>query len=149
MTALQQSALIWLVAILLLLFGLRGYFTSTSTASVEMLETGEELVQTMDLTSEVVQALYTDDEMVVIDVREQWEYDQGHIPGAQLIPIDELPNRLNEVPRGERIVVVCERGIRSDHGKHLLIEEGFENVHNMVDGMEAWRQRGYDQVTGM
>ena len=149
MTALQESALIWLAAIVLLLLGLSGYVTSTSTASAKMVEAGGVSDLPVDLTAEVVQILYTKGEIEVVDVREPWEYGAGHIPGARLIPLDDLPTRLDAVPREACVVVVCERGIRSSSAQRLMANVGFDDVHNMVDGMEAWRQRGYDQVTGM
>ncbi len=98
----------------------------------------------VDLTHEAVQRLHVEDEVVIIDVRQEWEYAQGHIPGAQLLPLNELPERLAEVPRDERVVIVCRSGNRSDQARRLLTREGFDSVHNMLGGMQAWQNAGYE-----
>ena len=49
----------------------------------------------------------------LLDVREQWEYQEGHVPGAQLIPLGELEHRVNEVPRDRPILAICHSGQRS------------------------------------
>lgn len=145
----QKSVFIWLV-VLLLVLALTGCAISMEGAPVATVET-ERAVEMpseaglpSELTHETVHDLYVEDEIVVVDVRERWEYDEGHIPGAQLIPLGELPNRFDEIPENERVVLVCERGIRSGRAQDLLLDEGVNHVHNMLGGMSAWRQAGYD-----
>lgn len=91
-----------------------------------------------------VQQIYTREHVVIVDVRTQQEYDGGHIPGARLIPLDELPNRLDEIPTDQTVVTVCRSGNRSGQALNLLRREGFDNIHNMAGGMISWRQQGYD-----
>src|SRR5512141_514462 len=63
----------------------------------------------------------------ILDVREPSEWTQFHIPGATLIPLGELPNRLNEVPKDRPVVVVCRTGHRSAQGRDILKDAGLTN----------------------
>jgi rhodanese-related sulfurtransferase len=102
----------------------------------------------IDLSHETVQALHVRDKIVIVDVRQPGEYAAGHIPGARLIPLGELPDRLDEIPQDEHVVVVCRSGNRSGQAQRILAEEGFDYVHNMLGGMNAWQQAGYDVDKG-
>ena len=82
--------------------------------------------------------------MVLIDVREDSEYAEGHIPGATLIPLGQIPDRLDEIPTDKTVVAVCRSGNRSGQATDYLREQGFDNVHNMEGGMNAWSQAGYE-----
>ncbi len=75
----------------------------------------------------------------VLDVRTQ-EY---HVPDTTLIPLDQLPSRLGEVPRDRQIVVVCRSGNRSQQGRDILLSAGFEQVTSMTGGLNEWRLSGY------
>lgn len=84
------------------------------------------------------------DDVILIDVREQWEYDEGHIPGITLIPMNEIPNRLSEIPTDKEVIVTCRSGNRSGQVTDYLRKNGFDNVHNMQGGIVAWQQAGYE-----
>ncbi|KAF0108263.1 MAG: hypothetical protein FD146_837 [Anaerolineaceae bacterium] len=77
------------------------------------------------------------------DVREQSEWDTFHIPGVTLIPLGELPNRLDELPRDRPIVVVCNSGNRSAEGRDFLLQAGFTDVTSMAGGVTEWSNAGY------
>lgn len=83
-------------------------------------------------------------DVYVLDVREQWEYDEGHIPGVVLLPMSELPGRMSEIPKDKNVIVTCRTGNRSGQVTEFLRENGFENVHNMLGGIVAWEQAGYE-----
>jgi len=87
--------------------------------------------------------LYDSGEIAVIDVREAWEYEAGHIPGAALIPLGELEERIDEVPRDVPVVLVCRSDNRSGQALSLLRRQGFDNLSNMMGGMLAWEAAGY------
>ena len=55
-----------------------------------------------------------------------------------MIPLSELPERLEEIPRDREIVVYCRSGIRSETAARMLVEEGFSSVFNLVGGILAW-----------
>ena len=74
----------------------------------------------------------------LLDVRTPEEWDQFHVPGTTLIPLEELPNRLNEVPRDRQIVVVCRSGNRSQAGRDILLQAGFEGVPNSQRAVNAF-----------
>jgi phage shock protein E len=90
-----------------------------------------------------VASIKDQDDVYVIDVREQWEYDDGHIPGVTLIPMNEVPNRLDEIPMDKDVVVTCRSGNRSGQITDYLRQIGFDNVHNMSGGIVAWEAAGY------
>lgn len=79
----------------------------------------------------------------VLDVRTQEEWNEFHAPNTTLIPLDQLASRLNEIPRDREIVVVCRSGNRSQQGREILIDAGFEQVTSMQGGLNEWRTSGY------
>ena len=83
-----------------------------------------------------------------LDVRSQAEWDQGHIAKSTLIPLDDLPNRLSELPKDRDIVVVCHSGMRSKEGMTMLRQAGFSRSACMTGGLIAWQAAGYPLVPG-
>ena len=79
----------------------------------------------------------------VLDVRTVEEWNDFHAPNTTLIPLDELASRVDEVPRDREIVVVCRSGNRSQQGRDILLNAGFENVTSMTGGLTEWRNLGY------
>lgn len=77
----------------------------------------------------------------VVDVRSPLEYASGHIPGARNIPFDRLPLQYSELPRGEPVLVSCDRGEISTLAARLLADLDFSRVLALDGGMEAWRYR--------
>jgi rhodanese-related sulfurtransferase len=78
-----------------------------------------------------------------LDVRSQEEWEQAHIANSTLIPLDELQNRLGELPKDQDIVVVCLTGHRSEEGMNILRNAGFSRATCMTDGLTAWKAAGY------
>jgi hydroxyacylglutathione hydrolase len=83
-----------------------------------------------------------DDEVTVVDVRGQSEWDAGHIAGAVHVPLATLASRLDELPRNTPLVLQCQGGGRSSIASALLQAHGFENVANLRGGIRAWREAG-------
>jgi rhodanese-related sulfurtransferase/TusA-related sulfurtransferase len=82
--------------------------------------------------------LESNENIVVLDVREIAEYAFDHIPNAISIPLGELDNRYDELSKEAEIYVVCRTGSRSDLAAQKLTEKGFMNVINVVPGMSQW-----------
>ncbi|MEQ9499354.1 MAG: MBL fold metallo-hydrolase [Deltaproteobacteria bacterium] len=80
----------------------------------------------------------------VIDVRSAEEFDGelGHVPDAQLVPLDDLTDRLDAVPRDRPVIAVCQSGARSSKATAILEKAGFDRVANLSGGMLRWRQLG-------
>ncbi len=97
----------------------------------------------VDLTVQQVNEIRNNPDVALIDVREQWEYDAGHIPDVKLIPLGELPDRVNEIPKDKFVVMTCRSGNRSNQATQFLRSKGFDNVHNMQGGIKAWQQAGF------
>lgn len=76
-------------------------------------------------------------EAILLDVRQLDEFDAGHAPMATLVPLSELPDHLDELPRDALIVCVCRSGGRSKRAALFLAEQGFD-VANVEGGMLAW-----------
>lgn len=82
----------------------------------------------------------------ILDVRTPEEYNEGHVKGSILLPLNELSNRLHELPHEGDIYVVCRSGNRSRQASDLLVKEGFQNVYNVEGGMQAWQAAGFESV---
>ena len=87
-----------------------------------------------------------DDGAFLLDVRTPEEYQEAHIPGSTLIPLDTLVSRANELPEDETIVIYCRSGNRSLQAVNLLEQAGFTNVHSMDQGINYWIAQGYEVV---
>ncbi len=81
-------------------------------------------------------------EVCVLDVRKREEFsgELGHLEGAQLIPLDELRDRLDEIPRDRPIVTVCQTGKRSGMAAQILNQAGFDQVANVPGGLVHWQR---------
>ena len=79
--------------------------------------------------------------IALIDVRGIDEWQTGHVPGAQLIVMSTVPSRVQDLPRGEEIFVICESGGRSNQVATWLESQGLEAV-NIAGGTGAWRASG-------
>jgi metal-sulfur cluster biosynthetic enzyme/rhodanese-related sulfurtransferase len=87
-------------------------------------------------------------DLFVLDVRTPAEFASGHIPRAHLVPLDELEDRLNELPsRDTPLLVTCAAGGRSASACAILADHGFTRLVNLAGGMHAWtgpRERSAD-----
>jgi phage shock protein E len=83
-------------------------------------------------------------DVIVFDVREQFEYDEVRIPGVILIPLGELQDRLDEIPQDKTVIMTCRSDNRSGQATDFLRSQGFTNVHNMDGGIVAWQQAGLE-----
>jgi rhodanese-related sulfurtransferase len=87
---------------------------------------------------EVKRKLDAGEGLVLLDVRTNEEYAQGHLEGSILIPLDQIPARYQELDTDREIIVYCRSGRRSGLATRKLLELGFGNVKNMRGGIIAW-----------
>lgn len=75
---------------------------------------------------------------ILLDVREQWEYNHCRIEGSQLMPMQSVPQRVAELDPAKRIVCICHHGARSMQVGLFLESKGFADVVNLSGGIAAW-----------
>lgn len=95
-----------------------------------------------DITVPEYQNLAAREDVVVVDVRTEAEVERGVIPGARHIVLQQLPERMGELPRDKPLVMVCQSGGRSQQAAGFLAAQGFERVHNLRGGVLAWMREG-------
>jgi rhodanese-related sulfurtransferase len=78
---------------------------------------------------------------LLLDVREPYEWDAGHVAGAVHIPLGQLVERVDEIPEDRQVVVVCRSGARSARAAAFLSSSGLDAV-NLAGGMQAWAAAG-------
>jgi rhodanese-related sulfurtransferase len=78
----------------------------------------------------------------ILDVRTPEEWNEYHVPGSTLIPLDQLSSRVAEVPKDKEVVVVCRSGNRSATGRDVLLKAGYPQVTSLAGGLTTWRSAG-------
>ena len=88
--------------------------------------------------------MYTENKAVIVDVREDNEWNEQHIHGAIHIPLAQLKQRLSELEpyRNSPIIAQCRSGKRSEQAQQTLKSAGFSKVYNMEGGIQAWDNEG-------
>ena len=94
--------------------------------------------------AELRQRQQTGETPILFDVRETWEHEEGRIPGAQNIPLNTLPDKLDDLDdlKNQEIIVHCKSGGRSASAKAYLTQQGFTNVRNLLGGSQAYEAAG-------
>ena len=78
---------------------------------------------------------------LLLDVREPWEFQLAHIDGSELRPMQTIPNQVDEIDRSHPTVVICHHGTRSLQVVAFLERQGFQNLHNLQGGIDAWARQ--------
>jgi len=129
--------------------------SSCKTAEEKMAASGEEMTITQNETvsrittisvEEVYEIIENNEDFLILDVRTLEEYDEGHILGVVLIPVDELEDTLNKLTKDKPIIVYCKAGIRSNIAANILINNGFTHVYDMSGGITEWIEKGYPVI---
>ena len=84
---------------------------------------------------ELQQKIKDSEPLVLIDVREQWERDTDNIGGIH-IPMGELMERIDEIPKDVPVIIYCQKGIRSQIAIERLEEKGYKNLINLIQGIK-------------
>ena len=80
----------------------------------------------------------TREQPLVLDVREPWEHEVCNLAGSRLLPMQDIPARVKELPTDTDIVVLCHHGMRSLQVAQFLKQSGLERVSNLSGGIAAW-----------
>ena len=78
------------------------------------------------------------EDVLLLDVREKWEFDTVHMKNAKLVPMRALKDSIKELDKTKPIVTVCHYGERSSYAARYLIQNGFANVKTLEGGLDAW-----------
>ena len=87
---------------------------------------------------EVQELLARDDQVLFVDVREQWEYDTAHIAASVLIPLREIPGNLQRIENAQEVIIFCHHGMRSLDAAAWLRSQGVEGARSMAGGIDRW-----------
>lgn len=78
---------------------------------------------------------------ILLDVRQEHEYEEAHIAQAELIPLDELEEALDRLDKSATYAIHCRSGIRSEKAARVMKQHGFEHVVNVKGGILAWLEQ--------
>jgi sulfur-carrier protein adenylyltransferase/sulfurtransferase len=90
-----------------------------------------------ELVHEMIEA---GEDPILLDVRDDWEWECAHLEGAIHMPLADLGTRIGELDSNQEIIVYCHLGERSVDGCLLLWEHGFRKVRSLTGGIEAWSE---------
>lgn len=82
-------------------------------------------------------------DVFILDVRTKDEYNDAHIKGANLIPIQELEQNINKIPKDKKVVVHCAKGKRSAKACEMLKDKGLKELYNVEGGLNQWKSEGF------
>jgi rhodanese-related sulfurtransferase len=134
----KRVSQVFLVFFIFLFIGCLGQKSNPQTFNFEI--SGPEMITQNEL-SRLIQ---DSGDFLLIDVRTEDEYDQGHLPGAIVIPYDEFDTRYNEIVEyiDREVILYCHVGGMGDHAGRVLLKNGFTNVKNLEGGIAQWRNSG-------
>jgi len=118
-----------------------GYRMTSNSASPLFNTTDTATITVQEVSMKEAVKAWQEQKVLFIDVRTLEEYRQGYIPGAVLIPLDELDKRMDEVPKDKKVLIICRSGNRSATANLLLQEQGFTNTASVKGGMSVWPDR--------
>ncbi|MEK6937073.1 MAG: rhodanese-like domain-containing protein [Nanoarchaeota archaeon] len=81
------------------------------------------------------------EDLVILDVREKWEYSMVNLKNSVLMPMREIKDGISKLDKNKEIVIICHHGDRSGNAARFLMQNGFKNVKNLEGGINAWASR--------
>lgn len=91
-----------------------------------------------DLAPEAFKASLNNNNTILIDVREDWEFEICSIEGAQLLPMSTIAQTYAQLDKNSHLSIYCHHGVRSLRVIHFLQSQGYENLINLQGGIDAW-----------
>ena len=91
-------------------------------------------------TQELKRRMLSEKNLLLLDVRQEYEHQEFCLPGSILIPLDQLAERVDELDeyREQELIVYCKAGVRSAYACQILLAHQFTNLYNLADGVQAW-----------
>ena len=102
--------------------------------------TGARIMQSIKV-EQLAQLQAEADKVVLLDVRDPWEFEICRLTGSVNVPMNEIPQRLNELDAQARTIVICHFGMRSLETGAYLEASGFSDIINLEGGLDAWAER--------
>ena len=120
------------------LFAMISGCVTNSTVPSEKVNTNVNVYQAKEMTDQGI--------VFILDVRSENEYDSGHLKGATRISLQELniSEKLNDIPEDKMILVYSSDKEQSIQACEILSENGFPQIYNMIDGIDAWVDAGFE-----
>jgi rhodanese-related sulfurtransferase len=148
-TKFAQRLVILLTVLTLALAGIAGCANPAPAPQAAAQESGAEQVVNQKITPADFKATFVDGgaEHLLVDVRTAEEFATGHIPGAVNIPVQELQQRLEEIPQDTAVVLYCRSGNRSGQAASILGDAGYPEIYDL-GGIVAWAGNGGQVCTG-
>ncbi len=91
-----------------------------------------------NVTPEKAKEMIDEEKVIILDVRTPEEFNNGHIPGSELVPLQVLEGMSTDLEKEKSYLIVCRSGNRSQQAAEILTGKGFKNVYNMTGGMNEW-----------
>ncbi|OZI13590.1 MBL fold metallo-hydrolase [Bacillaceae bacterium SAS-127] len=108
----------------------------------------DELEQYPNIDIETLKAQHQHEDVYVVDIRQQAEWNEGRIPGAHHHMLGYLQDQLADLPKDKKIIVHCQSGARSAIGTSVLQAAGFKHIENVAGGFAAWKIAGEEVTKG-
>jgi rhodanese-related sulfurtransferase len=134
------------VIIIFIILNIASCKTASTNTDEALVESTEEIAEIQDITpAEVSEIIQNDEDYIILDVRTQDEYNDGHLEKAQLISVDTIEHVLDILPKDKPIIVYCQGGVRSRRAAEILVNNGFDPVYDM-GGITEWIDEGYPVI---
>ncbi len=122
--------------------------TATSILSFKELHAGEDGAKTQTevkniSTTQAKELIDKEKDVFILDVRTTEEYNEAHMKDANLIPIQELEQNINKIPKDKKVIIYCARGKRSANACVMLKDKGLKELYNVEGGINQWKSEGY------
>jgi rhodanese-related sulfurtransferase len=101
------------------------------------------------LTAAQAHELVSRGEVEIIDVRDPGEWSAGHLPGARLVPLEQLRKSPASALTRDGLLFVCAAGIRSQAAARIAVSQGFKTIYNLSSGTRGWVNAGFALVNDM
>jgi len=96
------------------------------------------LVQDKNVTLAEVLRNYNSQEVLLFDLRTRREYEEYHVPGSILLPLEELETRYKEIPKNKTVYLICRTGNRTAQAMRYLLTRGYRKTYNVLNGIVEW-----------